>query len=116
MNEEKRCTFKDFFAAHAPLLAPHRGKLLGVLVGLFLGTAVLLFGFWQTLFGTIFELKVSSTNIFAPFKGLHNPSTILEIWFTWLSWLIIFNPYAFVIHANRIMAVTTDNHIECAFI
>lgn len=50
MNEEKRCTFKDFFAAHAPLLVPHRGKLLGVLVGLFLGTAVLLFGFWQTLF------------------------------------------------------------------
>ena len=57
MNEEKRCTFKDFFAAHAPLLAPHRGKLLGVLVGLFLGTAVLLFGFWQTLF-VLFGVRI----------------------------------------------------------
>ena len=28
----------------------HRGKLVGTLLGIFLGMAVLLFGFWKTLF------------------------------------------------------------------
>ena len=50
MGEEKTCPFKAFFEAHAPALLPHRGKISGMLVGALLGLAVLLFGFWQTLF------------------------------------------------------------------
>ena len=50
MGEEKTCPFKAFFEAHAPALLPHRGKIGGVLFGALFGLAVLIFGFWQTLF------------------------------------------------------------------
>ena len=50
MGEEKTCPFKAFFEAHAPALLPHRGKIGGVFFGALFGLAVLIFGFWQTLF------------------------------------------------------------------
>lgn len=50
MNEEKGCPFKAFLEAHAPGMEPHRGKIFGVLFGIVLGLAILLFGFWPTFF------------------------------------------------------------------
>ncbi len=50
MNDIKGFTFKTFFHTYAPLFAPHRGKMIGMLFGAFIGLAVLIFGFWQTLF------------------------------------------------------------------
>ena len=50
MNEEKVCPFKAFFEAHAPMLLPHRGKIAGMIAGVVLAFAVLIFGFWQTFF------------------------------------------------------------------
>ena len=50
MDEAKGFTLKAFFDAHAPLFTPHRGKTIGMFFGAFLGLAVLIFGFWQTLF------------------------------------------------------------------
>lgn len=50
MNEERVCPFKAFFEAHAPGLEPHRGKIFGVLFGVMLALAILIFGFLPTLF------------------------------------------------------------------
>lgn len=43
MNEELKALGKE-------LWHEHRGKIVGTLLGAFLGASVLLFGFWKTLF------------------------------------------------------------------
>ncbi|MEX5284404.1 DUF2273 domain-containing protein [Selenomonas sputigena] len=50
MNEESRHTFEALLQEYAPDLKRHRGKVVGLAVGVILGAAILLFGFWQTFF------------------------------------------------------------------
>lgn len=50
MNEERTHVAEDLLQECASALKRHKGKFVGLVVGIILGAAILLFGFWQTFF------------------------------------------------------------------